>query len=70
VARAASLDVSRMSENGLYARQLTLTHQLCNYGFVDLKASDVRAMARQLIEINREIRMRGVQLQLFSESLG
>jgi ribosomal protein L2 len=60
----ASLAVERMTDRGLWARLLANHVRLSSYGYVEMKSSEVRAMATECQAIALELKLRGVQLSL------
>jgi hypothetical protein len=61
---SARLVVDRMTDEQLRAREVTLLVQLERYGLDALNPSDVRAIARQLLDISREQFVRARQMNL------
>jgi hypothetical protein len=61
---SARLVVDRMTDEQLRAREVTLLVQLERYGMDAMNPSDVRAIARQLLDISREQFVRARQMNL------
>jgi|HubBroStandDraft_1064217.scaffolds.fasta_scaffold151308_2 hypothetical protein len=58
------LEVKRMKYTALWQRLEDRALELETFGYVDMKSAQVRYIAREILEIGRELRMRGLQLDL------
>jgi hypothetical protein len=62
--RKSTLAADQMSIQQLYARAMVRALVLQNYGFDATRASEVRAIGRELYDILRQLHSAGTQLKL------